>query len=73
MQMLETTIEKFLSTVVETLDAMKKGRENYSAREAIKFLEKELQTGNAFIRAQRSSETLEPGRRKPIKMDLQVW
>ena len=53
---------------------MKKGRDNYSAREAIKFLENELQSGNKFIHAQKASETLMEGRaRKPTKMDAKAW
>lgn len=60
-------------TVTETLDSMKKGKQNYAAREAIKFLERELQSGNKFIRAQKSHETLHPGSRKPTKMDVQTW
>jgi len=52
---------------------MKKGKQNYAAREAIKFLERELQSGNKFIRAQKSHETLHPGSRKSTKMDVQTW
>ena len=59
--------------VIEMLDGMKKGKENYAAREAIKFLERELQSGNKFIRAQKFHETLQPGKRKPAKMDTQAW
>lgn len=59
--------------VIEVLDGMKKGKENYTAREAIKFLERELQSGNQFIRAQKAGETLQSGRRKPPKQDLQTW
>jgi len=69
--------EKFVviiaKSVTETLDSMKKGKQNYAAREAIKFLERELQSGNKFIRAQKSHETLHPGSRKPTKMDVQTW
>lgn len=63
----------FWSTVIEVLDGMKKGRENYTAREAIKFLEREFQKGNKFIRAQKSAESLNPGRKKGSKLDAQVW
>lgn len=60
--------------MVECLDQMKKGRENYSAREAIKFLESQLQSGNKFIRAQRPRETVSDGRtRKLPKMDVKAW
>ena len=53
---------------------MKKGRENYSAREAIKFLESELKSGNKFIRAQKPNETLIEGQgRRPPKMDIKAW
>ena len=62
-----------LSSVIETLDGMKKGRENYTAREAIKFLEKELQDGNRFVRAQKARETLQPRRRKAPRQELQAW
>lgn len=62
------------TVVIESLDQMKKGRENYSAREAIKFLESQLQSGNKFIRAQKPSETLMDGRpRKPSTMDIKAW
>lgn len=59
--------------VIESLDSMKKGRESYAAREAIKFLEKELHSGNRFIQAQKASESLHPGKKKPGKMDVQDW
>lgn len=49
---------------------MKKGRDNYAARDAIKFLEKELQGGNNFIQAQK---TLKSQKRKPAKQDIQLW
>ena len=53
---------------------MKKKRENYSAREAIKFLEAQLQSGSKFMKAQKPTETLMEGKiRKPSKMDVQVW
>ena len=52
---------------------MKKGRESYTAREAIKFLEKELQSGNKFIQPQKLNESLNPGKKKPIKMEMQDW
>lgn len=66
-------IINFVVIVIEMLDGMKKGKENYAAREVIKFLERELQSGNKFIRAQKSHETLQPGKRKPTKMDTQAW
>ena len=52
---------------------MKKGRESYAAREAIKFLEKELHTGNKFVQVQKVSESQHPGKKKPGKMDVQDW
>lgn len=52
---------------------MKKEKGNYAAREAIKFLEKELQQGNKFLRAQEISESTNPGRKKPHKQDLDIW
>ena len=52
---------------------MKKEKGNYAAREAIKFLEKELQQGNKFLRAQETSESTNPGRKKPHKQDLDIW
>ena len=62
------------TSVIETLDSMKKGKENYLAREAIKFLEKEFKAGNRFIRAQQASETVQqPGKKKPPKQDLNIW
>ena len=65
----------YTHTVIECLDQMKKGRENYSAREAIKFLESQLQSGSKFMKAQKPTETLvQQGRtRKPPKMDIKVW
>ena len=59
--------------MIETLDGMKKGRENYAAREAIKFLERELQEGNRFVHAQKGSETLQSRRRKAPNQELQAW
>lgn len=59
--------------VIESLDNMKKSRESYAAREAIKFLEKELHSGSKFIQAQKVSESLNPGRKKPVKMEIQDW
>jgi len=35
--------------VIEMLDSMKKGKENYAARDTIKFLEKELKSGNKYV------------------------
>lgn len=52
---------------------MKKGRENYTAREAIKFLEKELQGGNRFLRMQELRETTHPDAQKPRKQDMEIW
>lgn len=60
-------------SVIETLDQMKKDRSNYAAREAIKFLEMELQEGNRYLRAQDISETPTPDKRKPNKQDIHVW
>ena len=61
-------------SVIDSLDSMKKGRENYAAREAIKFLERSLQGGGRMVRVQRAKETLQPpGTRKPPKMDLNTW
>jgi hypothetical protein len=66
--------EGFVVAVIEWLDQMKKGRENYSAREAIKFLESQLQSGSKFMKAQKPTETLTKGKtRKPAKMDIKVW
>lgn len=69
--------EKFIvviaKSVIEALDGMKKGRENYAAREAIKFLERSLQGGGRMVRVQGERETLQPGRRKPPKLDLNTW
>ncbi len=62
-----------LFLVIESLDSMKKGQESYTAREAIKFLEKELHSGNKFIQAQKASESLDPGKKKPPKMEIQDW
>ncbi len=63
-----------LCAVIECLDQMKKGRENYSAREAIKFLESQLQSGSKFMKAQKPTETLMEGKtRKPSKIDIKVW
>ena len=62
------------SSVIEALDSMKKGKENYLAREAIKFLEREFKVGNRFIHAQQASETVQqPGRKRPPKQDPNVW
>jgi protein SMG5 len=69
--------EKFIviiaKSVIDSLDGMKKGRENYAAREAIKFLERSLQGGGKMVRVQGADETLQPGRKKPPKMDLNTW
>ena len=62
-----------VTLVIESLDQMKKGRENYSAREAIKFLEKELQGGNRFLQTQELHETMHPGAQKPHKQEMEIW
>jgi len=62
----------FLSLAIEALDGMKKGRENFPAREAIKFLEKELKSRHKFIQAQKTEETVTADR-KPGKMDSDEW
>ena len=62
-----------VTLVIESLDQMKKGRENYSAREAIKFLEKELQGGNRFLKTQELHETVRPGAQKPHKQEMEIW
>ena len=60
--------------MIDSLDGMKKGKENYAAREAIKFLERSLQGGGGMVRVQAAEETLQPpGTRKPHKMDLNTW
>ena len=59
--------------MIESLDNMKKSRESYAAREAIKFLEKELHSGNKFILAQKASESLNPGKKKSAKMEIHDW
>ena len=61
------------SLVIESLDLMKKDRSNYAARDAIKFLEKELQEGNKFLRAQKGEESVDPDGKKPHKQDVDVW
>lgn len=62
-----------VTAVIETLDNMKKGRDNFASREVIKFLEKELKGGNKFIRAQKAEETAAPNAKKPPKMDIDTW
>ena len=62
-----------LSVVIDDLDGMKKGRQNYAAREAIKFLERSLQGGGRMVRVQGDEETMHPGRKKPSKQDLNTW
>lgn len=54
---------------------MKKERSNYGAREAIKFLEKELHDGNRFLRAQKDTETTATvdAKRRPHKEDMDSW
>ena len=59
--------------MIETLDGMKKGKENYLAREAIKFLEREFKIGSRFIRAQQAGETVQQSRKRLPKQDLNVW
>ena len=59
--------------VIDALDSMKKGRENYAAREAIKFLERNLQGGGRLVRVQGDTETLQPGMRKPPRLELHTW
>ena len=59
--------------MIDALDSMKKGRENYAAREAIKFLERNLQGGGRLVRVQGDTETLQPGMRKPLRLDLHTW
>ena len=61
-----------LPPVIETLDGMKKGKENYLAREAIKFLEREFKVGSRFVRAQQAGETAQPGRKRLPKQDPNV-
>ena len=61
------------SLAIETLDGMKKGRDNFAAREVIKFLEKELKGSNKFIHAQKVDETATPNTRKPANMDVDTW
>ena len=38
-----------ISPVIEMLDSMKKGKENYAVRDTIKFLERELKSGNKYV------------------------
>ena len=61
------------SVAIEVLDSMKKGKDNFPAREVIKFLEQELKDGSKFIHAQQPNETLSPGVKKPANMDLDIW
>lgn len=64
----------FISLVIESLDIMKKDRSNYGARDAIKFLEKELQDSNRFLRAQTDSEMVDTSnKRRPHKEEIDVW
>ncbi|XP_062517386.1 nonsense-mediated mRNA decay factor SMG5-like isoform X2 [Corticium candelabrum] len=73
--------EKFIVVipfhVIEALDELKKGKENHTARDAIKFLEQQLKTGNRWIRAQQAQETVDgkadniPPRYK--KKDIAAW
>ena len=60
-------------SVIESLDVMKKEKGNYAAREAIKFLEKELEEGNRYLRTQDATEIIDPGKVKPYKQDLNIW
>lgn len=59
--------------VIEALDSMKKGKDSFTSREVIKFLEKELKDGNKFIKAQKPEETVTPNARKSPKMDVDTW
>ncbi len=52
---------------------MKKGRDNYAAREVIKFLEREFKDGHKFIRAQQPEESISPSAKKPSKMEIDIW
>ena len=52
---------------------MKKEKNNYMAREAIKFLEKELEEGNRYLKPQETAEIVDPGKTKPHKQDINVW
>ena len=61
------------TAVIEALDIMKKNRESYSARDVIKFLEKELHTGNKYLQAQKPSESRLPEKKRSAKTDMQVW
>jgi len=38
-----------LFEVIEMLDSMKKGKENYVVRDTIKWLERELKSGNKYV------------------------
>ncbi len=62
-----------LQTAIESLDSMKKGRDNYAAREVIKFLEREFKDGHKFIRAQQPEESISPSEKKPSKMEIDIW
>ena len=59
--------------MIEALDSMKKSRESYAAREAIKFLEKELHSGNKYLQPQKPSESIQPGKKKAVKTEMQDW
>ncbi len=63
----------WFTLVIEALDNMKKSRKSYSAREVIKFLEKELHSGNKYIQAQKPNESLQPDKKRPTKADMQDW
>ncbi|XP_064391168.1 nonsense-mediated mRNA decay factor SMG5-like isoform X3 [Halichondria panicea] len=71
------TSEKFIFVIakstIEELDSMKKGRDNYAAREVIKFLEREFKDGHKFIRAQQPEESISPSAKKSSKMDIDIW
>lgn len=38
-----------LFKVIEMLDSMKRGKENYAVRDTIKWLERELKSGNKYV------------------------
>ena len=59
--------------VIESLDLLKKEKGNYAAREAIKFLERELEDRNRFLKTQDTSETANPQRKRGRKQDLHIW
>jgi hypothetical protein len=60
-------------SVLDMLDQMKKDKGNFSAREAIKFLEKEFQQKNKFFKPQSVEETVDPQAKRAHKQDLETW